>query len=141
LKKEIEIDFSEYERAVNRAYNMGEIRRRDIADVFRRADRPLVSAAKRNAPKGRKDVKVRSAARSHTKGNLRRGIGFAVSKKSKLVYYVRSKAWYTQIVVVGHGSYGGNRFMARAMDATLGPVTNQIKEGLMKLTQKVWQNG
>lgn len=142
MPKTVEIDMTEYTAAVNRAYNMGTIRRRDIAAVFRNADRPLISAAKRLAPRGRKDViSNKYASRSHKRGNLRRGIGFVVSKKQKLVYWVRSKAWYTQIVVVGHGSYSGNPFMERAVNATESQVVMTIKDGLKSLLEKTWRNG
>lgn len=139
---EFKIDFTEFEKAINRAYNMGEIRRRDIADVFRKADRPLVSAIKRNAPISKKGmISKKHPARSHVRGVLRKKVKFMVSKRKKFVYIVGSSAWYSKIVMYGHGSFQGNQFIDRAINQTEAQVSNDIKNGLMKLTQKEWQNG
>lgn len=139
---EFKIDFSEYEKAVNRLYQMHEIRRRDIAAVFRNADKSLVRAAKQAAGKSKKGmISKKYPSRSHTAGHLRREIKFKTSKKYKFVYYVNSGAFYSMAYIKGHKGWAGNPFMERAIRQTEAQVSNDIKNGLMKLTQKEWQNG
>ena len=139
---DFKIDFSEFDKAVNRLYQMHEIRRRDVADVFRKADRPLVSAAKQAAGKSKKGmISKKYPSRSHTAGHLRREIKFKTSKKYKFVYYVNSGAFYSMAYIKGHKGWPGNPFMERAIRQTESQVSNDIKKGLMKLTQKEWQNG
>ena len=136
------IDFSEFNRAVDRAMKMGDVRRRDIADVFRKADRPMIRSAKATVKSAKRDTISRAyPSRSHRRGNLKRGIGFAVSKRKKLVYYVRSKAWYTGIYVTGHGSYMGNSFIERARHIYESSIINKVKRDLGKLIERTWKNG
>jgi hypothetical protein len=136
------VDMSGYNASIQRLMKMGEVRRRDIADIFRKADRGVVSLAKATVKKSPHGVKSnRYASRTHESGNLRKGIGFAVSKKYALVYYVRAKAWYDMIYTRGHGSFMGNPFIERAVSIRGGQAYNQIKQGLDKLIQRVKENG
>jgi hypothetical protein len=142
MPETIKIDYSEYTAAINRAYKMGDVRRRDIAEVFRRADKSIVSLAKATAGKSKKGMTSKKyPSRSHTAGALRRGIGFVVSKKQKLVYWVRPRAWYSLIYATGHGSFMGNRFMERAYFVKESQVNRMIKQGLGKLIERTWSNG
>ena len=136
------IDFTELNQAINRAYQMGDIRKRDISAVFRKADRSLVSVAKRSAgksPHGMTSIKYPS--RSHPSGFLKRNIKFKTSKKYKLVYYVNSGAFYSMAYVKGHHSFAGNQFMQKAIDQTQTEVVNKIRNGLGQLTERTWRNG
>lgn len=142
MPNNVEIDFSEFEKSINRAYQMGEIRKRDITKVFRDADRSLIRTMKSFAPRGKKDViSKKYPSRSHKRGNLRREIKFKTSRKYKLVYYVNPGAYYTIMYVGGHGSWTGNNFIERAIESTKTQVTGNIKDGLTKLTIKEWKNG
>lgn len=101
-----ETDFSQFNNSVERLLKLGQIRKRDIAQVFRSASRPLVSSAKSGAGRSSQGVVYsRFTSRLHTSGNLARSIKFRVSKRRKFVYYVTPTAWYHQIVIAG--SKGG----------------------------------
>jgi hypothetical protein len=135
----IEVDFSELNQAVDRLYKMGEVRRRDIAKVFRDASRPQIQTAKRNAGKSKKGAySLQYDSRTHPAGNLRKSIKFVTSKKFKNVYYVNAGAWYSMIYAGGHGSFAGNPFMSNAINSTETSVTNNIREGLFKLIGRSW---
>ena len=135
----ITVDFSEFNAAAARMYKMGEIRRRDIANVFRTASRPQVSAAKRTAGKSRKGAYSKQyASRSHPAGFLRRKVKFSVSKKFSHVYYVNSAAWYSMIYTVGHGTFSGVPFMSKAINQTEAQVMSNIRQGLFKLIGREW---
>lgn len=136
-----EVDMTEFNASIQRLLKMGEVRRRDISEVFRKADKGIISLARATvgkSPKGMKSKKY--PARTHTSGNLRRGIGFAVSKKRNLVYYIRPRAWYAMIYAHGHHSWPGNPFMERAVSIKEGQTNRLIREGLSRLVEKV-KNG
>lgn len=143
------VDFKEFNAATKRALEMGEVRKRDIADIFRRSNRPVISLAKSTiqrsryggyASRGKKTGSLYTS-RAHTPGNLKRSIGFKVSRKYMLTYWVRPKAWYSAIYAGGHGTWGGNPFMERAWAIAGESVTNNIRRELGKLIQGVWSNG
>lgn len=136
------IDYREFEQAINRAYAMGEVRKRDISAIFRKADRRIVNSAKATAgrsPKGM--ISKKYPSRSHPSGWLKRNIKFKTSKKYKLVYYVNSGAFYSMAYVKGHAGWKGNPFMETAIRNTETAVTNDIRNGLKQLTERVWKNG
>lgn len=136
------IDFTEFNQAVNRAYSMGEIRKRDITDVFRSADRLLVSAARASAGRSKGGmISKKYPSRSHPAGWLKKNIKFKASKRYKLVYYVNSGAFYSKAYIIGHHSWTGNPFIEKAIRATEIGVVNQIREGLKTLTERTWKNG
>ena len=142
MPNNIEIDFSDFNAAVKRAYEMGEVRRRDIADVFRKADRLMVTTIKSQAPKGTRDVVSKKyPSRSHKRGFLRKSIKFKVSRKYKFVYWVNPGAWYSNIVIAGHGNVPANAFVERAANQVEGAVVKDIKDGLGRLTERVWNHG
>lgn len=133
------VDASLYERKINRLYQMGTVRRRDISKVFSDADKSLISLAKANVAMSKRGVSDKLyASRTHKRGNLRRGIGFAVSKKYRLVYFVRPKAWYRHIYSTGHHSYMGNPFMERAFFIKQNTVMRSIERGMKRLIERTW---
>lgn len=135
----MEVDLTEFTAATNRAYSMGEVRRRDIAKVFRDANNPAIKTAKSLAEKSTfGSYSFKYPKRTHTAGNLKRGVRFRVSKRYKLVYYMVSSAWYSAIYSTGHHSFSGNKFMARAWHYQKNIVTSDIKDGLGKLTKRTW---
>ncbi len=137
MRNSLEVDLTGYNASIQRLMKLGEVRRRDIADVFRKADRGVVSLARATAGRSAKGmVSKKYPSRSHPAGALKRGIGFAVSKKRTLVYYVRSKAWYTMAYIRGHGAWGGNPFMERAVTVKEGQTKRLLEQGLNKLIQR-----
>ena len=141
-EKTFTVDLTEFEAAINRAYKMGEIRKRDITDIFRKADRTLVSAAKAGAGRSQKGmISKKYPSRSHPSGFLRRNIKFKTSKKYKMVWYVNSGAFYSMAYIKGHHAWQGNPFMERAIRQTESSVTNDIRAGLKTLIERTWKNG
>ncbi len=139
---DFKIDFTEFEQAVKRAYQMGEVRKRDITAIFRNANRRLVSAAKGAAGKSAKGmISRRYLSRSHPAGFLKRNIKFKTSKKYKMVWFVNSGAYYSPAYIKGHGGWAGNPFMERAIRQTESGVVEDIRKGLAQLTERVWSNG
>lgn len=145
MESSMTVDLSEFRAATERAYRMGEVRKRDISKVFRDSNRQTIKTAKGLATKSdRGAYSLQYSSRTHTAGALRRGIKFKTSKRYKLVYYVRSMVWYSAIYntrSLRRKKFGGLQFIERAWQIIQGPVTYQIKDGLGRLTQKEWQNG
>ena len=136
------IDFTEFEAAVNRAYQMGEVRKRDITDIFRKADRAIINAAKASAGKSPKGmISKKYPSRSHPSGFLRRNIKFKTSKKYKMVWYVNSGAFYSMAYIQGHKGWAGNPYMEKSIRQTESSVTNDIRAGLKSLIERTWKNG
>jgi hypothetical protein len=136
------VDLSEFRAATDRAYRMGEVRRRDIAKVFRDANSQTIKTAKTLVKRSKRgSYSLQYPSRTHTAGALRRGVKFKVSKKYNLVYYVLSTAWYSAIYATGHGSWKGNKFIESAWQTSQNPVTESIKNGLSRLTENTWKNG
>lgn len=132
-------DYSDFYKAVDRLYKMGDIRKRDITAVFRTASRPTVNQAKRNAPKStRGGYSLQYPSRNHPPGFLKKNIRFKASKKYRHVYYVNSGAWYSMIYITGHGSFRGHPFMDHAISSTEGQVHTNIRKGLFKLIGREW---
>ena len=132
------VDLTGYNASIKRLYEMGEVRRRDIADIFRKADKGIISTAKQTVRVSDKGAYSKQyASRTHPKGFLRRSIKFKVSKKYKLVYYVNPDAWYSQIYSTGHGSFMGNRFMERAVSIRGSQAERLVRKGLDALIQRI----
>jgi hypothetical protein len=132
-----QVDLTGFNASIDRLYRLGEVRKRDIADVFRKADRGVVSLAKatvKKSPHGAYSKQYPS--RTHPPGTLRKGIKFAVSKRLNLVYWVTPTSWYAMIYSVGHGRWGGNPFMERAMSIKGDQTKRLIENGLNKLIQR-----
>jgi len=132
------VDYTGFNASIKRLYEMGEVRRRDIADVFRKADKGVVSTAKQTVGVSKKGAYSKEyASRTHAKGNLRKKISFKVSKRQKFVYYVTRGTWYALIYSTGHGSFMGNRFMERAVSIRGSQAERLVRKGLNELIQRV----
>ena len=132
------VDMTGYNASIKRLYEMGEVRRRDIADIFRKADKGIISSAKSTVAVSKKGAYSKEyASRTHAKGFLRKSIKFKVSKKFKLVYYVNPDAWYSMIYARGHGRFMGNPFMERAISIRGGQAERLVRKGLDDLIQRV----
>jgi len=71
------VDLTGYNASIKRLYEMGEIRRRDIADIFRKADRGIVSSAKATVGVSEKGAYSKQyPSRTHPKGHLKKSIRF-----------------------------------------------------------------
>jgi hypothetical protein len=139
------VDHRDFDRSINNLLEMGNVRRRDIAKIFKDADREIINKAKGLAGRSEKGVQSnrRYPSRNHPAGNLRRSIVFRTSKRYKLVYYVIVKAWYDQIYIGGTKFYKPPKehpFIRNAVAMTNTSVTNKIRDALGKLTQKTAHN-
>ena len=131
-------DLTGYNASISRLYNMGEVKKRDITEVFRKADKGVVSLAKATVKKSSRGVTSRRyKSRTHVSGYLKKNIKFKTSKKLKMVFYVTRGAWYAPMYSSGHGSWAGNKFMERAVAIRGGQAERLVREGLNRLIQRV----
>jgi hypothetical protein len=132
------VDLTGYNASIKRLYEMGEVRRRDIADIFRKADKGVLSMAKATVRVSKKGAYSKEyASRTHPKGYLRKSIKFKVSRKFKMVYYVNPGAWYAMIYTRGHGRFMGNPFIERAVLIRGSQAERLVRKGLDELIQRV----
>jgi hypothetical protein len=131
-------DYTGYNASIKRLYEMDKVRRRDIADIVRKADKWIIATAKatvKNSKKGA--ISKKYPSRSHPSGFLKKSIKFKVSKKFKLVYYVNPDAWYSMIYSKGHGKFLGNPFIDRAVSIRGSQAERLVKKGLDELIKRV----
>lgn len=132
------VDFTGYNASIKRLLEMDKVRRRDITDIFRKADKGIISTAKATVSVSKKGGYSKEyPSRTHAKGNLKKKIKFKVGKREAMVYYVTRGTWYAIMYAHGHGSWGGNPFMERAVSIRGSQAERLVRKGLDELIQRV----